>query len=197
MKVTLIGKPNIQSIDNKHYIALGFVGAHGVPIREIRYKDNDSAGETFKGFLMGEEIKVDSDMTEPVDFGSIEHMSDMEAERFLFEHREALHDELEALVQSNVIKFKHVVKLFKFSLEDEGIAGELVSAIMVKYLQLLFEDQNQVKQFLKMLLSRVNSIGGIHVDLPQSMLAELCAGNFPRIRPHDVASLLRIFIYPI
>ena len=79
---------------------------------------------------------------------------------------------LQELVDQQVLSFKDLISVFRYSIEEQGISGNIISQMMVKYILIISNDDINLNKFLTNLRHIIELNGNAFIDIDPKIIQE-------------------------
>ena len=79
---------------------------------------------------------------------------------------------LQELVDQQVLSFKDLTSVFRYSIEEQGISGNIISQMMVKYILIISNDDINLNKFLTNLRHIIELNGNAFIDIDPKIIQE-------------------------
>ena len=93
--------------------------------------------------------------------------------KFVFDHRLVFLKNLEELIDQQILTFKDLIAIFRYAIEKQGISGDTISRMMVKYTLIISNDELNLNKFLTNLRHIIELNGNAFVDIDIKFLQEI------------------------
>ncbi|CDW74589.1 UNKNOWN [Stylonychia lemnae] len=162
IKIGLIGKTEVQATDNLKYIALGYVGAQGCLIEELKnqdiinmvtfeskehevksYKDEEVKQQSHENLISVDQFKSD---IRKIKDGKLSELPE-----YLFKQRQVFLNNFSEVWDQKVLEQTDTIDLFDFSTERFGQLDFYQTMLLFKILDSLKQDDLQAYQYLERL----------------------------------------------
>jgi hypothetical protein len=75
-------------------------------------------------------------------------------------------------VSHQILTFKDLTTIFRYAIEEQGISGNTISQMMVKYILMISNDELNLNKFLTNLRHIIELNGNAFVDIDQKFIEE-------------------------
>ena len=89
---------------------------------------------------------------------------------FVFENRLVFLKNLQELVDQQVLSFKDFTSVFRYSIEEQGISGYIISQMMVKHILIISNDDINLNKFLTNLRHIIELNGNAFIDIDPKII---------------------------